>query len=138
MHRSIENTKLYYRRRTARRAVSRNLINCCTTVGISCTTNPQQIRNIPSSKLRASRRDASTVDPQTRPSMSSVEDTIDLPRRNFPSPEFGTNFLTVWDTKTSASAERTARRAASVNCCTSVAAVPNTRGPIYKISYDLS
>jgi len=27
----------------ARRAVSRNLVNCCTTEGTSCTTHPQQI-----------------------------------------------------------------------------------------------
>ena len=38
--------KFCYRRRTARRAVSWNLANSCTTVGTSCSTNPQQIEVI--------------------------------------------------------------------------------------------
>ena len=36
-------TCLCYRRRTARRDVSQNLVNCCTTVGTSYTRNPEQI-----------------------------------------------------------------------------------------------
>jgi len=41
--RAFEYKKLCYHRRTARRAVSRNLVNCCTTVGTTCTTNREQI-----------------------------------------------------------------------------------------------
>jgi len=77
----VEYKKLCCRRRTSpgnqrpalcqlyqRRAVSRNLVNCCTTVG-GCTTNPQQIEvmevehygRLTCNKLCASSHDSSTV-----------------------------------------------------------------------------
>jgi len=77
----------------ATRYVSRNLVNCCTTVKTSPIINPQQIEvmelvNRPTcNRLYASSHDASTVvscDLQVRPSTSFVDNIIGLPwRRNF-------------------------------------------------------
>ena len=77
----------------ATRCVSRNLVNRCTTVGISCTANPQQVevlyygRRICSKQpRRIDRRRCQLI----RPLTISVDNTIDLPWRNFS--EFRTEF----------------------------------------------
>jgi len=81
--------------------VSWNLVNCCTTVGTRCTTNPEQIGAMvlegcsrpKCNKLCASSHDAlyrRRCNPHAWPSTSLV-DTINLLWRSFLSPEFGTN-----------------------------------------------
>jgi len=78
----------------ATRSVNQNLVNYCTTVGTSCTTNPEQtavvelqVYSRPTcNKLYVSNNDASTVvwcDPPARPSTSFVDNAIDLPWPNF-------------------------------------------------------
>jgi len=84
----------------ATRYVSRTLVNC-TTVGTSCTRNPQQIE-VPvvwpegygwSTCSKQPRRvDRRRYRQQSRSSTVFVDNTLDLPWRNFPSPQFGTKF----------------------------------------------
>ena len=91
----------------ATRCVSRNPVNCCTTVRTSCTINPLQIDVVESEHCgrRTCARDeciTSTVQPrrgdrrkfrqQARPSKSFVDNAINLPWRNFLSPEFEAKF----------------------------------------------
>ena len=81
----------------AMRCVCRHLfVNCCTTVGTSCTTNSQQIVVIevegyrwPTCSEQPRRVDRRKCRQQARPSTSFVDNTSDLRRRNFPSSEFG-------------------------------------------------
>ena len=82
--------------------ISQNLVNCCTPAGKSCTTNPHQFEAMglqhygrpTCNKLWAYSLDMSTVvgvvitHQRAWPSTSR----IDLPWRNFLSPEFGTKF----------------------------------------------
>jgi len=74
----------------ATRSVNQNLVNYCTTVGTSCTTNPEQtavvelqVYSRPTcNKLYVSNNDASTVvwcDPPARPSTSFVDNAIAWP-----------------------------------------------------------
>jgi len=87
------NEKLCYRRRTAGRAVCRNLVICCTTVGTSCI--PQiEIMKLDGYIWPACNKQPRCVGrrrchQQALLSTSSVDNAIDLPWRNFP--EFGTS-----------------------------------------------
>jgi len=78
-------------------------LNAVTTSGTSCATNTQRIEvteiehygRQTCSKPRARwvyNIDRRNCGQQVRPSISFVDNTIDLPWRNFLSPEFGTNF----------------------------------------------
>jgi len=71
----------------AMRCASQNLMNCCTAVGTSCTS-PEQIEVM---ELEVYGR-TTRCDPQARPLASFVDNTIDLPWRNFLSPGFGAKF----------------------------------------------
>jgi len=66
--------------------VSRNVVNCCTTVGTVCTTNPQQIEVMelecysrPACGKQPRRVDRRRYDQQAGLSTSFADNTIDLP-----------------------------------------------------------
>ena len=77
--------------------ISRNLVNCCATVGTSFTNNPEQIEvaEFEHYGRRTCSKHPRSIDcrrrrQQSRPSASFVDNSIDLSWRKFPSPEFMT------------------------------------------------
>ena len=95
------NKKLCYSMARAMRCVSHSLGNCRT----SCTTNPKQIAVMKSELIdcpltfRHYSKQPRLVDcsigvqaPPLTTTTSFVDNAIDLPRRNFPCPEFGAKF----------------------------------------------
>ena len=94
----LNNKKLCYRRRTARRAESVKFsLTAASLREQSCTAYPEQIRVMElegysrptCNKLRV---DCRRCDPQARPSKSFVDNTIDSQWRNFLIPEFRARF----------------------------------------------
>ena len=91
--------KLCYRRRTGRRAVSKNLVNCRNKLYIKSATNRSDgVTGVTVRRLvvnittrRSSYRCRQQARPSTTTTTSVVKNAIDLPWRNFQRPEFGIN-----------------------------------------------
>ena len=109
----LQETRLPQTDRTARRTViivhcslfrhepvRRNPVNCCKTIGLgkTCTTKSTKRRSSgvralrPTVCVQSRRVDRRKRSQQARPSTSFVDNTIDLPWQNFPSPGVRNNF----------------------------------------------